>query len=334
MSAAPSPIFSCSTRPSARCASSKCLPRAARKRAASCTAWRAWPIRRRPSPPSCTAPRSAPTRCWSAKWRAPASSPRAVSATCWRCAAGTVRRPGACAAVSCRLCRATCAATATPPSSPTRPRARPQTWGLRGSSLPVGPRDLRREVDERVLADGTLHTPVDLEQVRTETRSLLAAGCEAVCVFFINTYANPHPNPETERLAVTAVRALWPTPHVTSAHEVLPEIREFERCSTAALNAALQPVLGRYLGRLDSDLRAQGFGGELLVVQSNGGLMSRQTAIDLPVRTALSGPAAGVIACASIARAAGFPDAITGDMGGTSFDVSLVADGQAALAPQ
>ncbi|MCW5262852.1 hydantoinase/oxoprolinase family protein [Verminephrobacter eiseniae] len=211
-----------------------------------------------------------------------------------------------------------------------RRRDRPQTWGLRGSFLPVVPRDLRREVDERVLADGTLHTPVDLEQVRTETRSLLAAGCEAVCVFFINTYANP----ENERLAVTAVRALWPNPHVTSAHEVLPEIREFERCSTAALNAALQPVLGRYLGRLDSDLRAQGFGGELLVVQSNGGLMSRQTAIDLPVRTALSGPAAGVIACASIARAAGFPDAITGDMGGTSFDVSLVADGQAALAPQ
>src|SRR6218665_709058 len=211
-----------------------------------------------------------------------------------------------------------------------RRRDRPQTWGLRGSFLPVVPRDLRREVDERVLADGTLHTPVDLEQVRTETRSLLAAGCEAVCVFFINTYANP----ENERLAVTAVRALWPNPHVTSAHEVLPEIREFERCSTAALNAALQPVLGRYLGRLDSDLRAQGFGGELLVVQSNGGLMSRQTAIDLPVRTALPGPAAGVIACASIARAAGFPDAITGDMGGTSFAVSLVADGQAALAPQ
>jgi N-methylhydantoinase A len=70
------------------------------------------------------------------------------------------------------------------------------------------------------------------------------------------------------------------------------------------------------------------------VVQSNGGVMSRQTASDLPVRTALSGPAAGVIACAAIARAAGFPNAITGDMGGTSFDVSLVANGEAALAAQ
>jgi len=81
-------------------------------------------------------------------------------------------------------------------------------------------------------------------------------------------------------------------------------------------------------------LRDQGFAGELLVVQSNGGVMSRQTASDLPVRTALSGPAAGVIACAAIARAAGFPNAITGDMGGTSFDVSLVANGEAALAAQ
>jgi len=96
----------------------------------------------------------------------------------------------------------------------------------------------------------------------------------------------------------------------------------------------LQPVVGSYLARLEGDLRAQGFGGELLIVQSNGGVMSRQTACDVPVRTALSGPAAGVMACAEIARASGFPNVITGDMGGTSFDVSLIADGQAALAAQ
>ncbi len=211
-----------------------------------------------------------------------------------------------------------------------RRRDRPETWGLRGSFLPIVPRDLRREVDERVLADGSVHTTVDLDQVRAEARSLLEAGCEAVCVFFINTYANP----ANERLAAAAVRAIWPNAYVTAAAEVLPEIREFERCSTATLNAALQPVVGAYLARLESDLRTHGFAGELLVVQSNGGVMSRQTASDLPVRTALSGPAAGVIACAEIARAAGFPDAITGDMGGTSFDVSLVANGEAALAAQ
>ena len=211
-----------------------------------------------------------------------------------------------------------------------RRRDRPQTWGLRGSFEPIVPRNLRLEVDERVLADGTVHTPVDLEQVKAQAQVLLDAGCEAVCVFFINTYANP----VNEQAAVQAVRSLWPNPHVTAASEVLPEIREFERCSTATLNATLQPVVGSYLQRLDNDLRTQGFAGELLIVQSNGGVMSRQTACDVPVRTALSGPAAGVIACAAIARAAGFPNAITGDMGGTSFDVSLIANGEAALAAQ
>lgn len=211
-----------------------------------------------------------------------------------------------------------------------RRRDRPQTWGLRGSYTPVVPRALRLEVDERVLADGTLHTPVDLDQVKAQAQALLDAGCEAICIFFIHGYANP----ENERAAAEVVRALWPNPHVTVASEVLPEIREFERCSTATLNAALQPVVGSYLERLEGDLRAQGFGGELLIVQSNGGVMSRQTACDVPVRTALSGPAAGVMACAEIARAAGFPNVITGDMGGTSFDVSLIAEGQAALAAQ
>ena len=211
-----------------------------------------------------------------------------------------------------------------------RRRDRPQTWGLRGSYTPVVPRALRLEVDERVLADGTLHTPVDLDQVKAQAQALLDAGCEAICIFFIHGYANP----ANERAAAEVVRALWPNPHVTVASEVLPEIREFERCSTATLNAALQPVVGSYLERLEGDLRAQGFGGELLIVQSNGGVMSRQTACDVPVRTALSGPAAGVMACAEIARAAGFPNVITGDMGGTSFDVSLIAEGQAALAAQ
>ena len=211
-----------------------------------------------------------------------------------------------------------------------RRRDRPQTWGLRGSYLPMVPRDLRLEGDECVLADGTQHTRVNLEQVRAQAQALLQAGCEAVCIFFINAYAND----ANERAAVDAVRALWPNPHVTVATEVLPEIREFERCSTATLNAALQPVVGSYLSRLEADLKREGFGGELLVVQSNGGVMSRQTACDMPVRTALSGPAAGVIACAAVARACGFPDVITGDMGGTSFDVSLVAQGQAALTAQ
>ena len=87
-----------------------------------------------------------------------------------------------------------------------RRRDRPQTWGLRGNYRPVVPRDLRLEVDERVLADGSLHTPVDLAQVRAAAQQLLAQGCEAVCVFFIHAYANA----DNERAAVAAVRELWP----------------------------------------------------------------------------------------------------------------------------
>jgi N-methylhydantoinase A len=211
-----------------------------------------------------------------------------------------------------------------------RRRDRPQTWGLRGSFKPIIERPYRREVDERILADGSVHTPVDLDQVRQEAKWLLSEGCEAICLFFINAYANPH----NEQLALAAIKDIWPNPYVTVASEVLPEIREFERCSTASLNASLQPVVGGYLGRLESDLKANGFAGELLIVQSNGGVMSSQTASEFPVRTALSGPAAGVIACAQVAKASGFLDVMTGDMGGTSFDVSLIAGGKASLSAQ
>lgn len=211
-----------------------------------------------------------------------------------------------------------------------RRRDRPTTWGLRGSFTPVVDRPDRVEVRERVLADGTVLTAVDEEEVRERARELIAAGCEAVCVFFINGYANA----DNERIAVEAVRSVWPNPYVTAATEILPEIREFERLSTATLNAYLQPAVSSYLDRLQKGLAERGFKGDILIVQSNGGVMAVETAKAYPVRTALSGPAAGVIAATEIARAAGFSNIITCDMGGTSFDVSLVADGQAQLAAQ
>ena len=211
-----------------------------------------------------------------------------------------------------------------------RRRDRPRTWGLRGDFIPLVPRDLRLEVAERTLADGTVHTAVDLAQVGHQARELLRLGCEAICVFFINGHANQ----ANERAAAAVIRALWPNAHVSVATEVLCEIREFERSSTTAINASLQPVVGDYLRRLDDGLREQRFAGELLIVQSSGGVMSSATAAQLPARTALSGPAAGVIACAAIAQASGFPNVITGDMGGTSFDVSLIAHGTASIAEQ
>ena len=211
-----------------------------------------------------------------------------------------------------------------------RRRDRPTTWGLWGTFTPVVSRDNRLEVGERTLADGTVRQAVDPGEVRTAARHLLDSGCEAICVFFINGYANP----QNEMTAVAAVRSLWPTSHVTAATEILPEIREFERCSTATLNAYLQPVVSSYLDRLEEGMRAQGSDAEILIVQSNGGIMTLETAKRLPVRTALSGPAAGVIAAGHIARAAGYPNVITCDMGGTSFDVSLISEGESALSAQ
>ncbi len=211
-----------------------------------------------------------------------------------------------------------------------RRRDRRRTWGLWGDFVPVVDRDLRVEVDERTRADGTVLVPIDPAQVAEAGRALRARGVEAIAVAFINAYANP----ANERAAMAALRALWPDGHLCCSADILPEIREFERTSTTALNAYLQPVVGAYLGRLEAALGQGGFGGRFHIVQSNGGVMSTAMARSLPVRTALSGPAAGVIAAAAIARAAGFPDVITGDLGGTSFDVSLVANGQPAFAAQ
>ena len=211
-----------------------------------------------------------------------------------------------------------------------RRRDRPRTWGLWGGFQPVIPRNLRLEVDERTLADGTVETPVDLDQVRAAAETLRGAGCKAICLFFINGYANA----ENEQAAAELVRSLWPNAYVTAATDIVPEIREFERASTAALNAYLQPVVSSYLDRLETALSDRGATADVMIVQSNGGVMAVDTARAYPVRTALSGPAAGVIAAGAIAEAAGYRNLITCDMGGTSFDVSLIADGQAALAAQ
>ena len=211
-----------------------------------------------------------------------------------------------------------------------RRRDRPATWGLRGSFTPVVARNHRLEVAERVLADGSVRQAVDRDEVIRQAGVLAGEGLQAVCVFFINAYAND----QNEREAVAAVRGVWPNAHVTAATEILPEIREFERLSTATLNAYLQPVVSAYLDRLGRELAALGFQGEVLIVQSNGGVMALDFARRFPVRTALSGPAAGVIAARAIAAAAGLDNIITCDMGGTSFDVALIAGGEATLAAQ
>lgn len=211
-----------------------------------------------------------------------------------------------------------------------RRRDRPTTWGLWGQFTPVVQRVDRLEVEERTLADGTVRVAVDLMEVEHAAKTLLKNGCEAVCLFFINGYANP----ENERKAAEILRKIWPNEHVSVATEILPEIREFERCSTTTLNAYLQPPVANYLARIEDRIKEKNKTTEILIVQSNGGVMSIETAKSRPIKTALSGPAAGVVAAREIASAAGFNNIITGDMGGTSFDVSLVANGQNMLTAQ
>ena len=211
-----------------------------------------------------------------------------------------------------------------------RRRDRRRTWGLWGDFIPIADRDMRVEVNERTLANGSIRTPLDPAEVRAAAKHLLNKGVESIAITFINAYANAN----NERRALDALREVWPNEFITASHEVLSEIREFERSSTAAINAYLQPVVASYIGKLEGALAAQNFPGQLHIVQSNGGIMSTATARKLPARTALSGPAAGVVAGAAIAKASGFDNLITCDLGGTSFDVSVIAGGRVSVAAQ
>jgi len=149
-------------------------------------------------------------------------------------------------------------------------------------------------------------------------------------IHFIHDYANPAHEQRCGEIA----REIWPNRFVTLGSDILREVREFERGSTAALNSYVQPIVSRYLGRLSQNLRSAGLSNELLVMQGNGGMMAASTAVDLAVHTVLSGPAAGAIAAAQIGVQAGYPNLVARDMGGTSFDVSLIAAGEPALSAE
>src|SRR5689334_3855350 len=134
-------------------------------------------------------------------------------------------------------------------------RTRPRAYGLFGTFDPLIPRELRLEVAERMSARGEVLTPLDEEQVKAATRRLIAEGCESVVIHFLHSYANP----AHELAAGEIVRALWPNHYVTLGHLLLSEFREYERGTTASVNAAVQPILDRYVDRLQSDLEAKGF---------------------------------------------------------------------------
>jgi N-methylhydantoinase A len=211
-------------------------------------------------------------------------------------------------------------------------RTRPTPYGLTGRFEPLIPRERRLEVDERLDAEGTVLVPLDEAQVEAATRRLLALGAESVVIHFLHSYVNP----AHEARAAEIVRGLWPNPHVTAGHGVVAEYREYERGTTAAVNAAIQPVLHRYIERLRGELAGRGFARELLVMQGNGGTVASTIVAEHAVATVMSGPASGVIAAAATALQAGtrpgeFANVVTYDMGGTSSDVALVTGGLPAV---
>jgi N-methylhydantoinase A len=202
-------------------------------------------------------------------------------------------------------------------------RTRPKPYGLTGTFEPLIPRELRLEVDERMSARGEVLLALDEGEVETRVRELLAAGCEALVIHFLHAYANP----AHERRAAEIARELWPNDYVTMGHALLSEYREYERGTTASVNAAVQPVLDRYIARLQGDLRARGFKRDLLVMNGNGGTVPAPVVAREAAKTVMSGPASGVMAAAVTLAQGGVANAITYDMGGTSTDVALIRGG-------
>lgn len=193
---------------------------------------------------------------------------------------------------------------------------------------PLVPRPWRIEVDERMDRDGVPLRPVDLCEVRAAVRGLEAEGVEAIAVCFLHAYRNP----AHERAVADLLRAEFPHLAVSISSEVVPEIREYERTSTTVANAYVQPLMDRYLARLESELRKRGFAGRFYLMQSSGGLASPQTARTFPIRLLESGPAGGAMVGAFLGRALGVPDLITFDMGGTTAKTCLIYKGKPDLA--
>ena len=206
-------------------------------------------------------------------------------------------------------------------------RTRPQPYGMFGTFEPIIPRDLRLEVAERMDAAGKVVTPLDEDQVRVAAKRLIQLGCESVVVHFLHAYANPVHEQRTKEILCE----VWPNDYITAGHELLSEYREYERGVTASVNAAVRPILHRYINRLQDELTSQGFGRDLLVMNGNGGMVSARLVDKEAAKTVMSGPASGVIAAAHAAKRAGIDNLITYDMGGTSTDVALVMDAVPAV---
>ncbi len=202
---------------------------------------------------------------------------------------------------------------------------RPALYDLqREKPVPLVPGQFRKEVQERIYADGTIRKPLNAAAARAAIAELRDAGVESVAVCFLFSYLNP----DHEKAVVKSIQEIFPAAFVSASHEIVPEFREFPRLSTTVLNAYLGPIMKRYLENFQAAVDRAGINTSPFVTQSNGGILSIRETVHAPVRTALSGPSAGVVAAAYIGKLAGFDNLITLDMGGTSADISLIYAGE------
>lgn len=202
---------------------------------------------------------------------------------------------------------------------------RPEPYNLLfEKATPLVPRDRIGEVDERLNARGQVLRPLDRDGTDAVVKKLLAQEVEAIAVVLLHAYRNP----EHERAVGDAIRRAAPGVYVCLSHEILREFREFERTSTTVLNAYVGPVVSKYVRALRTDFGREGFTGNFLIMQSNGGTMSAEAAEAKPVSIMESGPVAGVIGCGELGASLGLPDVISFDMGGTTAKASLIEKGE------
>ncbi len=194
--------------------------------------------------------------------------------------------------------------------------------------VPLVARRLTFEADERLLASGEILTPLKEDEATRIAKTVADVSPEAVAVCFLHSYVNP----AHEVKMGEALREVLPGAHVSLSHQILREYREYERTSTTVVNAYIGPKVTRYIEGLEKLLNSLGFKGSLLIMQSNGGVMSPEMAKNIPVAMMESGPVGGIIASAEIGKQLGYQNVIAFDMGGTTAKASLIKDGEPSVA--
>ena len=189
----------------------------------------------------------------------------------------------------------------------------------------ITPRRRRLTVPERIMADGSVYKPLDEDAVREACRKLKKQGVESVAVSLIFSFVNP----AHEKRVAEIVAEEMPGVHLSVSHQVLPRAPEYDRTSTTVVNAYVGPRVTSYLERLVSRLKEGGYRNQLMVMQASGGVMTKEYIDGAPIRVLASGPAGGVIGSAHVGVAKGYPNLLCVDMGGTSYDMSMVLNGAA-----